>query len=60
MKVMSLEKEESICLFDKLTRPKDTVDLVLGIKPGKINNIKPGWHSESGDNTSKLEVLWRV
>jgi len=30
---------ESICLFDKLTRPKDTVDLVLGIKPDKINNI---------------------
>lgn len=48
---------DSICLFDKLTRSKDTEDLVLGIKPGKINNIKPCWHSESDHNISKLEVL---
>lgn len=47
---------DSICLFDKLTRSKDTEDLVLGIKPGKINNIKPCWHSESDHNISKLEV----
>lgn len=51
---------EGICLFDKLTRPKDTVNLVLGIKPGKISNIKPGWNSESDLNyqtRSPLECL---
>lgn len=51
---------EGICLFDKLTRPKDTVNLVLGIKPGKISNIKPGWNSESDLNyqtRSPLECI---
>lgn len=51
---------EGICLFEKLTRPKDTVNLVLGIKPGKISNIKPGWNSESDlyyQTKSPLECL---
>lgn len=51
---------DRICLFDKLTRPKDTVVSVLGIKLGEINSIKPGQHSEFDHNISKLEVLWRV
>lgn len=55
MKVMSLKKQEYhwwrvYAFIEKLTRPKDTVNLVLGIKPGKISNIKPGWNSESDLN----------
>lgn len=41
---------EGICLFEKLTNPKYNVNLVLGIKPGKISNTKPGWDSESDLN----------